>query len=214
MKWYWVKTGWFIKKLFPGYIWDIPNTGNTVYLTFDDGPTPEITEWVLHTLNKYNIKATFFCIGNNIDKHPEIFRKLLDDGHAIGNHTYSHPNGWDTQNTIYADDVSAGENSISTPYPEFTNNKLFRPPYGKLKRIQAKQIRKKGYKIIMWDVLSADFDMSISKEKCLKNVIESVRSGSIIIFHDSKKAAKNMQYALPIVIEELDKRGFQFDVIR
>ena len=210
MKMYWVKTRWFIKRVFSGFVWDIPNNSKTIYLTFDDGPTPEITEWVLDVLRQHDIKATFFCIGNNIENHPDIFNKIITEGHAIGNHTFNHLNGWHTNDKVYIDNVNTTETSILKRNPEFENAKLFRPPYGKMKRAQAKYVRSKGYRIIMWDVLSADFDRSITPEKCLKNVVDTTREGSIIIFHDSIKAATNMQYALPLAIRYLKEKGFRF----
>lgn len=211
MKPYWVKTRWFIKKLFPGFVWDIPYTPQTVYLTFDDGPIPEVTEWVLDTLSYYNIKATFFCIGNNIDRNPHIFKKIADGGHAIGNHTYNHINGWKTGTTAYLENIEACRQSILTN--SGNDSKLFRPPYGKISRQQAKEVKKLGFKIIMWDVLSADFDTTITPDKCLDNVIKNATSGSVIIFHDSIKASANMKYALPAVIEYLKENGFSFGTI-
>jgi peptidoglycan-N-acetylglucosamine deacetylase len=209
MKFYWVKTRWFIRKLFPGYVWNIPNKDKTVYLTFDDGPTPEVTEWVLDVLKEYDIKATFFCIGNNIEKHPGIFKKIVEAGHTFGNHTFNHLNGWNTDNTKYFENIEACEKMM-----EGTGDiKLFRPPYGKIKRSQKKEVRKMGYKIIMWDVLSADFDQSITPEKCLHNVTDNTTDGSIIIFHDSIKANRNMRYALPKAIEYLKEKGFRFAAI-
>lgn len=212
MKLYWVKTRWFIKKLFSGFVWDIPNTQKTVYLTFDDGPTPEITEWVISLLKQHNIKATFFCIGNNIEKHPDIFQKVIDDGHTIGNHTFNHLNGWNTQNTPYLENMEACELSITKRIGK-ANAKLFRPPYGKIKPYQAKEIRKKGYKIIMWDVLSADFDTTITPQQCLQNVTANTTEGSVIIFHDSIKAFPNLEYTLPKAIEYLKENGFSFGTI-
>lgn len=210
MKFYWVKTRWFIRKLFPGYVWNIPNNSKTVYLSFDDGPTPEITEWVLGVLEQHNIKATFFCIGNNIEKYPDIFRKVVEAGHSIGNHTFNHFNGWSTDNTTYFKNIEGCEKVMGG-----TNTaKLFRPPYGKIKRSQKKEVLKMGYRIVMWDVLSADFDQSISPEKCLQNVIKNTAEGSVIIFHDSIKAGENMRYALPKAIEYLKEKGFRFAAIR
>lgn len=210
MKMYWVKTRWFIKRIFSGFVWDIPNDNKTVYLTFDDGPTPEVTEWVLGVLRQHDIKATFFCIGNNIENHPDIFNKIIAEGHAIGNHTFNHVNGWHTNDKVYIKNTEAAETSIIKRNPEFESAKLFRPPYGKMKRAQAKYVRSIGYRIIMWDVLSADFDKSITPEKCLKNVTNNTREGSVIIFHDSTKAAANMQYALPLAINHLKEKGFRF----
>jgi peptidoglycan-N-acetylglucosamine deacetylase len=211
MKAYWVKTAYIIKKLFPGFVWHIPNTGKTVYLTFDDGPVPQITPWVLNVLAVHNIKATFFCIGDNIGKHPDVFKNIIAGGHAIGNHTFNHLNGWETDTPKYLDNFK----QCSTRIAMHTNTpaKLFRPPYGKIRRGQAAVIRKGGYKIIMWDVLSADFDQTISPEKCLQNVVKNVQPGSIIVFHDSIKAWQNVEYALPKAITWLKKEGYTFGVL-
>ncbi len=209
MKFYWVKTRWFIRRLFPGFVWNISNTPKTVYLTFDDGPTPGVTEWVLEILKEHSIKATFFCIGNNIEKHPDIFRKVVESGHAIGNHTFNHLNGWHTENAKYFENIEACEKVM-----EGTNTAgLFRPPYGKIKRSQKTKVLEMGYRIIMWDVLSADFDQSITPEQCLQNVIKHTTDGSIIIFHDSIKAQENLRYALPKAIEYLKEKGFRFAAI-
>jgi peptidoglycan/xylan/chitin deacetylase (PgdA/CDA1 family) len=213
MSFYWVKTNRLIKRILRNFIWHLPNKEKKVYLTFDDGPTPEVTEWVLDVLKAHAVKATFFCIGNNIEKYPDIFRKVIDGGHAIGNHTYNHLNGWNTDNNTYFDNIAAAEKSIQNRLPSFLHNKLFRPPYGKIKASQSAEVRKQGYKIIMWDVLSADFDQSITPEKCLKNVTVNTCEGSIIIFHDSVKAYGNLSYVLPKAIEYLKDKGFSFDKI-
>ena len=170
---YWIKTNRFIKKKFRNYVWDIPNSENKIYLTFDDGPTPEITEWVLRELEKHNAKATFFCIGHNIEKYPEIFEKLIVNGHSIGNHTFNHLNGWKTSTEEYLENsmqwsTVSGQSPTCNASPVRLGNyrglglqsaicNLFRPPYGKIKPSQSKKLRQLGYKIIMWDVLSADF---------------------------------------------------------
>ncbi|WP_188619888.1 polysaccharide deacetylase family protein [Flavobacterium suaedae] len=214
MKMYWVKTRWFIKKIFSRFVWDMGNIPNTVYLTFDDGPTPEVTEWVLSVLKEHDIKATFFCIGNNIEKHPDIFKKVIEEGHTIANHTFNHLNGWNTDNQKYFENVDKTERIITQYYSSFKDNKLFRPPYGKMKSSQAKEVLKKGYKIIMWDVLSADFDKTITPEKCLSNVTKNTRNGSIIIFHDSVKAYPNLKHALPSSIKYLKENGFTFATVR
>lgn len=201
MKWYWIKTSRFVKWLFPEYIWSIPTHEKIVYLTFDDGPMPEITPWVLDQLDAYQVKATFFCIGDNVRKHPEIYSEVIRRGHAIGNHTFNHLNGWKTTTSTYV------ENAIK--WEDYTiPSVLFRPPYGKIKRSQAKKLLQKGYKIIMWDVLSADFDTSILPEQCLSNVVNHLESGSIVVFHDSVKAFKNIQYALPKTLQFLKENGF------
>lgn len=212
MKLYWIKTHSIIKKLFNGFVWDIKNNEKKVFLTFDDGPIPEVTEWVLDILEQYNIKATFFCIGHNINTNPDIFKKIIDAGHAIGNHTYNHLHGWKTNNKEYIDNCTACRNEIDKYYPK-GSAKLFRPPYGEVKPAQAKRLRHEGYKLIMWDVLSADFDRGITPQQCLDNVINNTRSGSIIIFHDSIKAFDNLKYALPKAIEYLKKQQFVFDKI-
>ena len=217
MNFYWIKTNRLIKKLFPKYVWDIPNTENKIYLTFDDGPTPEITEWVLEQLEKYDFKATFFCIGDNIKKHPEIFNRIIAKGHAIGNHTFNHLNGWKTSTEEYIENStqwSVVSGQAENNKQQTINNKLFRPPYGKIKASQTKKLLQLGYKIIMWDVLSADFDSSISKEKCLDNVIKNTKSGSIIVFHDSLKAFPNLEYTLPKALRYFKEKGFVCDSIK
>jgi peptidoglycan/xylan/chitin deacetylase (PgdA/CDA1 family) len=210
MKLYWVKTHRLIKKLFSGFVWDIPGRAKTVYLTFDDGPIPEATLWVLEVLKHHDIKATFFCIGNNIEKYPDTFQQVIDHGHAIGNHTFNHLDGWKTGVKEYKVNFEKCENEIQAKYK---GTKLFRPPYGKIKSAQATLIRKRGYKIIMWDVLSADFDRTITPEECLNNVINNIADGSIIIFHDSIKASVNLKYTLPKAIEYLKKNNYEFGVI-
>ena len=208
---FWVKTSRFIKWVFPNYVWDIPNKEKKVFLTFDDGPTPKITEWVIDQLQQYNAKATFFCIGNNIKKYPEIFQKTIAEGHAIGNHTFNHLNGWKTSIEDYLENVALCQSTIKSHQSAITN--LFRPPYGKIKNAQAKALQKSGYKIIMWDVLSRDYDQSISKEQCLENVLSNIETGSIIVFHDSVKAEHNLKYVLPKTLEFLKENGFVCDKI-
>lgn len=205
---FWVKTNWFIKCIFPKYLWDIPNKDNKVFLTFDDGPTPEITEWTLEQLKQYNAKATFFCIGNNIEKHSAIFQKVIVEGHAIGNHTFNHLKGWKISSQDYIDNVILCQAAITSQQPTTDNQQLFRPPYGKIKPSQSRKLRALGYKIIMWDIISFDFDQKISKETCLQNVLKNVRPGSIIVFHDSVKAAQNLKYALPKTLEFLKEKGY------
>lgn len=214
MDFYWIKTNWIIKKIFSNYVWDLPNTENKIYLTFDDGPTPEISEWILQELLKYNAKATFFCIGNNIEKFPEIFTKVINEGHTIGNHTFNHLKGWNTTTEKYLENVELCNTQIYKSQILNPKSKLFRPPYGKIKTAQSEKLRQLGYKIIMWDVLSADFDQTISPEQCLENVLKNVKSGSIIVFHDSVKAFPNLEYTLPKTLEFLKEKGFVFDVIR
>lgn len=198
--------------LFSNYVWDIPNHENKVYLTFDDGPTPEITNWVLNELEKHNAKATFFCIGENVQKHPEILVEVIKKGHSIGNHTFNHWNGWNTTTEKYLKNVELCQDNFGKLNTEHC--KLFRPPYGKIKPSQSKKLRALGYKIIMWDVLSVDFEKETTPEECLENVIKNSVSGSIIVFHDSEKAFKNLKYTLPKTLEILSSKGFCFDSIR
>jgi peptidoglycan/xylan/chitin deacetylase (PgdA/CDA1 family) len=212
---FWVKTNYFVKKIFPNYVWNIPNNENKVFLTFDDGPIPEITEWTLEQLKKYDAKATFFCIGNNIEKHPEIFNNIITQGHAIGNHTFNHLNGWKNSTEDYIENVKLCQSQITNPKSHPSDSELaqqilnlFRPPYGKIKPSQSKILRKLGYKIIMWDILSYDFDQTITPEKCLDNVLKNIVNGSIIVFHDNVKAEQNLKYALPKTLAFLKEKGF------
>ncbi|WP_282133930.1 polysaccharide deacetylase family protein [Seonamhaeicola maritimus] len=210
-----IKTPVVAKKMFPNYIWDIPVTDKSIYLTFDDGPTPEITQWVLNLLKKYNAKATFFCIGENIEKHPDIFQNIIENGHSIGNHTQNHIKGWKTKSRDYLKNIADCESEFKTHItnPKSSFIKLFRPPYGQITPKQGKKLIAKGYKIIMWDVLSFDWDKSVNNETCLKNVISKAKEGSIIVFHDSIKASKNMQYALPKVLEYFTEKGYELKAI-
>ncbi|WMI66942.1 polysaccharide deacetylase family protein [Aestuariibaculum sp. YM273] len=210
-----VKIPVVIKKMFPNYVWDIPTTDKIIYLTFDDGPTQDITNWTLETLKTYNAKATFFCIGHNVEKHPEILHNIIKEGHAIGNHTHNHLKGWKTATPDYLENIKQAQATIEKQQfkgkPVTTN--LFRPPYGKLKPKQGKQLLDLGYKIIMWDIISFDWDKNMPEEDCLDNVISKTENGSVVVFHDSLKAAKNMQYALPKVLEHFTKKGYRFESI-
>lgn len=199
---YLVKSPFFLKKYYSNFVWKIPTTEKIIYLTFDDGPTPEITEWTLATLKTFNAKATFFCVGSNVAKHPEIFQKIICDGHAIGNHTHHHLNGWHTDKEAYFRNIKKCE--------EVVKSNLFRPPYGRIKKSQYELI-KDDYKVIMWDVLSGDFDPKTSPEKCLNNVINNITEGAIIVFHDSLKAADNLKYTLPKVLAHFTEQGYRFE---
>lgn len=213
MKWYWVKTSALVRSLFSGFVWEVPTRDKVVYLTFDDGPTPDITQWVLKQLDLYEAKATFFVIGNNVARHPEIFNQVNAAGHSIGNHTHNHVNGWKTSFDKYIDDTERAQKAIRSLYSDFDKKKLFRPPYGKISRKQAAALREDGYQLIMWDVLSADFDTAITPQQCVDNVLKNVRSGSIVIFHDSVKAFPNLEYALPRVLEFLKKEGYRCEAM-
>jgi len=215
MKLYWIKTPRLIKNLFPHFVWDLPTDQKIVYLTFDDGSKSQITEWILLQLKKYDAKATFFCIGNNIEAEPALFSKILDEGHVVGNHTFNHLHGWKTNDAKYLQDIGTEINS-SVQIEKRTNNKfrqIFRPPDGKIRLSQAKKLRELGYKIIMWDILSADFDATISPEKCFENATKKIHNGSVIVFHDSEKAFRNLEYALPKKLEFLQNSGFAYKVI-
>lgn len=216
-----VKTPGFVKSLFPNFVWNINTNAKELYLTFDDGPTPDITTWVLSTLKNYEAKATFFCIGNNIKKHPEIFQKIISEDHSIGNHTFNHLKGWKHKTKDYISDVLLTQDLIDSEIQHlklqdsaFEKEKLFRPPYGKFKSEQSKQLEALGYRTILWDVLSFDWDASVSKETCLKNITSAAKEGSIIVCHDSVKAHKNLKYALPLTLDYYTQKGFQFKAIR
>ena len=202
MKPYLVKTPKLVQWLFPRRVWAFSRKKPNIYLTFDDGPIPEVTPWVLELLKQYNAKATFFCIGDNIRKHPEIFQAIIAEGHSMGNHTFHHLKGTETTTHIYLEDIALVEREVHTLNLKISNQQptvhnLFRPPYGKMTSAQAKEVTQKGYKIVMWDVLSADFDMKISASTCLENVLNNIKPGSIVVFHDSLKAEKNLRYVLP-----------------
>ncbi len=212
----------FVQRLFPKRVWTFPKNKNSVYLTFDDGPVPQVTPWVLDQLKNHHAKATFFCIGDNINKFPEIVDRIISEGHTIGNHTYNHLNGWKTKTDDYIVNCEMFDkilNNLETLGQEskskITNQKpFFRPPFEKLTSKQSKILQKKGYKIIMWDVLSADFDNQITKENCLNNVLKNLQNGSIMVFHDSLKAENKLRYVLPKVLENIKMGGFECKSIR
>ena len=189
----------FIRKLMPSLVWDIP-CEECVYLTFDDGPTPEITPWILGELERFGAKATFFCLGKNVERYPELYQSIIDGGHRVGNHSYSHAKGWETTARGYARNVERAA--------RFIPGDLFRPPYG---RISPQQARLLGlhYKIVMWNIISRDYSRQVSSEKCLENVTKHVRAGDIVVFHDSKKAFRNLRFALPGTLEYLSRHGIK-----
>lgn len=209
-----------MKLLYPDRISNIAHE-NAIYLTFDDGPVPEATPWVLDLLKKYDAKASFFCIGDNVKKHPDIFLRIKNEGHCIGNHTFNHYNGWITSKSHYIDNTWKAEevmtsfsrqkaNKKANTEPQTPGFKLFRPPYGRIKNSQARLIKEQGFKIVMWDVISGDYEQEFSAEKCYKHVIENSRSGSTIVFHDSKKAFPNLEVILPKILEYYSEKGFEF----
>ena len=203
---YFVKTPGWLKKIYDSYIWSISVKDKILYLTFDDGPHPEATPFVLKELKKYNVLATFFCIGKNVVSYPGIYKQILQEGHSIGNHTYNHLNGWKANNDDYLNDIALAANEI--------DSYLFRPPYGRITSFQAKQLKTvmkgKEPKVIMWDVLSGDFDTSCSPQQCLANVLFASVPGSIIVFHDSEKAFPRLEYALPRVLRYFSEKGYLF----
>ena len=221
------KTNFLMRALYPNFIWRIPTEKKEIFLTFDDGPIPEVTEFVLEELKKYNAKATFFCIGGNIEKYPGIFQKVVNQQHTIGNHTFNHVRGWDVEDDYYLDNFNECEEIIvarsskfdvreseiehqtSKNEPKQRSHRLFRPPFGRIKRSQAKEILK-THEIVMWDVLTGDYDQSISQERVLSKTLQHTEKGSIVLFHDSIKASKNMIYALPKVLEHFSEQGFVF----
>jgi peptidoglycan/xylan/chitin deacetylase (PgdA/CDA1 family) len=206
---YFIKTPWLVKKIFSNYEWNFTRKKDVVYLTFDDGPHPVITPWVLDQLKSFDAKASFFCIGNNVKQYPKVYNRIIEEGHSVGNHSFHHLNGWQTANEKYLDDISKASELIHT--------NLFRPPYGKIRASQAAKITAAMHtdhaRIIMWDVLSADFDLSISTAQCLNHVIRHTRAGSILVFHDSEKAFKHLEELLPATLEFLKKKGLKAEKI-
>ncbi len=200
------KTNFLMRALYPNFVWRKPSDEKKIYLTFDDGPIPEVTEFVLEILEKYQAKATFFCIGDNISKNPSIFQQILKDGHSVGNHTFNHLRGWATEDVAYLENVVKCQTEIQK---NGHHTKLFRPPYGRIKLKQANALLL-DYEIVMWDVLSGDFSQNLSPEIVLKKTIKHTEAGSIILFHDSIKANERMSYALPRFLEHFSTQGFQF----
>lgn len=194
----------FIRKLIPGAVWRLPQKEKTVYLTFDDGPIPEVTPWVLDLLKKYNIKATFFCVGDNVRKYPEVFKMVVSAGHSVGNHTFNHLQGFKVRSGKYVENVELADSYI--------RSSLFRPPHGHLRIRQGTKLSKK-FRFVMWDVITRDYNMKLSGEYVLNVVKRYARNGSIIVFHDSIKAEENMKYALPKAIEFLLSEGYKFEKI-
>ncbi|RZK42781.1 MAG: polysaccharide deacetylase family protein [Pedobacter sp.] len=210
---YLVKSPLLLKWFYSALTWNKSRSEKIIYLTFDDGPIPNVTDFVLNTLKTFNVKATFFCIGDNIIKHPEVFERVKNEGHAIGNHTFNHLNGWETDDETYVRNILKCQDLTQTP--------IFRPPFGRIKKSQIRKLKAQSEKlkvkstlqIIMWDVLSADFDTKISPETCYQNVIKNSENGSIIVFHDSLKAFDRLQHSLPKTIKYLIEKGYRFGTL-
>lgn len=206
------RTPFFLPFIYPGLLWRERTDRKELYLTFDDGPIDGPTEFVLETLEQFSAKATFFCIGDNIRKHPEVFRKITVAGHSIGNHTYNHLNGWKTQTHRYIDNVRLCDEQLTAGgYTSTSERKLLRPPYGKITFGQIRSLSR--YKIVMWDVLTKDYDQSYAPDFLLKKAIALSRPGSIVVFHDSLKAEKNLRHILPAYLRHFTDHGFTFKAI-
>ena len=197
-----VRSPEWLKKATQGLVWNFDTNQKDIYLTFDDGPTPDITDWTLDLLDQFDAKATFFCVGNQVRSNPSIFARIVDDGHAIGNHSNDHVKGWKVSTKHYLDNVSRAAADIPS--------KLFRPPYGQITPKQVKALQKEGYQIIMWSLLSKDWDKNLDGRVCTQNVIDKAKPGDIVVFHDSVKAKKNLMFALPKVLEDLRDKGYRF----
>jgi peptidoglycan-N-acetylglucosamine deacetylase len=193
-----------LQALMPTYMWRVPTREKMLYLTFDDGPIPEVTPWVLDTLAQYDARGTFFCVGANVERHASLFQRIKKEGHATGNHTYNHLNGWETDNAQYFQNIRKCARLV--------DSLLFRPPYGRLTPTQ-RLFLDRHYQIVMWDVLSGDFDPSITPQQCLDNVLEHARPGSIIVLHDSLKAEERLRYALPRILEQFTEQGYRFEAL-
>ena len=204
--WYPVRTPALFRWIYPSLEWKGNAADKTIYLTFDDGPHPIATPFVLDLLKQYQIKATFFCIGKNVQRYPQIYQRILTEGHQTGNHTQDQKNGWKTSREDYLENIFTAT--------QYIDASLFRPPYGRITKAQIKSVQQQfAYRIIMWDVLSGDFDTELQPEQCWHQVKKAVRPGSIIVFHDSEKAWQRMQYALPRTIDYFLAQGYQFGLV-
>lgn len=206
------KTPNLLKKISDDLIWNVPTNKKEIFITFDDGPIPKLTEYILNILDEFEAKATFFCVGDNIYKHPDICSKVIDKGHVIGNHTFNHLKGWSTNNDHYFENIMKCQEYISN-YQESVQKPLFRPPHGQITRNQIKFLRN-DYKIIMWDILAYDFDNSHTPSKSLERIIKLTRPGSIIVFHDNYKAKNKLMYMFPRFLNHFREKGFEFKVLK
>jgi peptidoglycan/xylan/chitin deacetylase (PgdA/CDA1 family) len=204
---YFYHTPSWLKRIYPDCIWSIPTSEKVLYLTFDDGPVPEATTWVLDQLEQFQAKATFFVVGDNVRKHPEVLKQVIENGHAIGNHTYHHVSGWGKSYPIYLEEIQSCEELLST-FRSASSPPLFRPPYGRITPRQARRLSQ-HYQLIMWECLSGDFDLQLNRQKSIEALLK-LQPGSIVVFHDSMKYLENVQYLLPRFLKEWQKRGYIF----
>lgn len=204
---YLVKSPFWLRLLYPSLTWHKNRKEKSIYLTFDDGPVPVVTSFVLKTLESFDIKATFFCIGDNIIENPGLYHEIVNNGHQVGNHTHNHLNGWQTTDAVYIENIEKCSQLMASS--------LFRPPYGSIKKSQISNLKSQAsnWQIIMWDVLSGDFDQKTSPQKCLENVVKNTENGSVIVFHDSVKAFPRLEFALPRSLEFLKQKGYRFKVL-
>ena len=204
---YFIKTPWYLKKIYSNLMWDVPSKEKVMYLTFDDGPHPTATTFVLEQLKKYNARGTFFCVGQNVMDYPQLYAQIINEGHITANHTFNHLNGWKVTDEDYFQNIIEAR--------KYIDSRLFRPPYGRITLFQAKHLQKSAlqFKVVMWDVVSGDFDTTITPEKCSANVLRNARQGSIVVFHDSEKAYPNLQKALPATLEHFSVMGYRFEVL-
>lgn len=204
---YLVRTPGWVQKVFPGRIWELNTAENSIFLSFDDGPHPEATPFVLNELKRYGATATFFCIGKNVEAYPELYSRIIEEGHCVGNHTFNHLKGTQTVDSTYLHDILHAK--------QFIHSKLFRPPYGRVSNFIVEQLKQPLYDLqtIMWTVLSGDFDPGITNEQCLQNVLLNTKTGSIVVFHDSEKAFEKLKYALPKTLAYFSAKGFRFQGI-
>lgn len=200
------RSPFFLPWLYPGLTWKLPTVDKKIYLTFDDGPVPGPTEFVLDELKRVGARATFFCIGDNVRKHPEVFNKVVTAGHRTGNHTFNHLRGWETETERYLDNIRQCDKVMGL---EQTSNKLFRPPYGRITRKQISRLS--DYRIVMWDVLTHDYSKQTGRHRCLNGSIRATRPGSVVVFHDSLKAERNLRFVLPRYLDHFSQAGYSFE---
>jgi peptidoglycan/xylan/chitin deacetylase (PgdA/CDA1 family) len=204
---YFTKKPWILKQIYGDCLWEVKEEEKSIYLTFDDGPHAQDTPFILDELKKYDAKGTFFCLGRNVVAHPEIYTRIREEGHSIGNHTYDHYDGWRTNNDKYFEDITKAKEHITST--------LFRPPFGHITRFEVRKLREQfGLKTIMWTIMAGDFDPKTTGEQCLNNVIGSATPGAIVVFHDNDSASRNMRYALPKAMEYFSENGYTFKSIR